>query len=305
MEQINIQQPIVSVVIPTMNRLEKLTKLIQSIYDGNFSLEKIEIIVIDNSFNQSALGATEKFPMISFVSSKINLFSAGARNLGWKKSKGKYVFFIDDDNVLDKNCITNLVNAMEENKIIGVSAPLMLQYREKNKIWCAGGKLSYWGKVFYLYADKYIDKEKIPEYIYDVDFFPNSYMVRNELYSKGIFHDDKNFPHNWSEPDLCNRVKAQGLTLCLVSKAITWHDIGYSGFATRINTINVFDQAKSRILYRKKYEKNYFRKIYFFFFYFPATSLIYLIRFSFQKENKYLLILSHFRGIWSGLTQKL
>ena len=43
-----------------------------------------------------------------------NLFASASRNVGLEKAKGEYVFFIDDDNLLQKDTISLLVKTFEK-----------------------------------------------------------------------------------------------------------------------------------------------------------------------------------------------
>lgn len=295
------QLQLVSIVIPTFNRRVKLRRLIRTIYESDYPSDKIEIIVVNNEFGDKAIETIkEEFPQIIMHNSLCNLFSGGSRDLGQKISKGEYIFFVDDDNVLHPKCISGLVERMSKNMNIGICAPLMLFFDDKKVIWSAGGVLYSWGGVAMLHHNENIDKISLPDEIYGADFFPNAYMVRREVFNKEIFHDSKNFPHNWSESDFSLRVKEAGYLLCTVTKSILWHDLEYRSMITRISSFNVYDQAKSRILFRKKHEKNIFRKLYFFIFYFPLTSFIYFCYFLKQKDRK-KLIFSHFRGYLDGI----
>lgn len=69
-------RPVVSVVVATNNRPKKLERLLTSLHSQIDSFS--ELIIIENDYGL-----------------------AKARNTGWKKAKGKYVAFIDDDAVAD------------------------------------------------------------------------------------------------------------------------------------------------------------------------------------------------------------
>jgi GT2 family glycosyltransferase len=297
--------PFISLVIPTYNRKNKLSRLLESIYDNDYPLALMEIIVVDNNSSDDSLGMLKTvFPGVKVFESSNNLYSGGAREAGQKISNGKYIFFIDDDNVLSSNCISQLVEVMEKDIQIGVAAPLMLFYDRKDEVWCAGGILRSWGGIDMTLYKTNISEINFSNNIFSADFFPNAFMVRGEIFKKGVSFDNKNFPHNWNETDLCLKIRAVGYKLCTVIKSTTWHDLGYDSKITRMSNFNAYDQARSRIVFRRIHEKNILKKGYFLFFYFPLTTVFYLLYFLFQK-NRMQLIFSHFKGILDGLKTEI
>ena len=103
---------IVTVIIPTYKRVEKLKRAIDSVLKQTFT--NWEIIIIDNHSNDGT-----KELIISYRNPKIKLLLirnygniAKSRNLGIKKSKGKYLAFLDSDDLWTSNklliCIKTL-----------------------------------------------------------------------------------------------------------------------------------------------------------------------------------------------------
>ena len=88
--------PLFSIIIPTHNRSELLSKAIESVVNQSFS--DWEVIVVDD-------GSTDKTKEVvnAFDNSRIHYFyqenkeRSAARNLGIQKAKGQYICFLDDD----------------------------------------------------------------------------------------------------------------------------------------------------------------------------------------------------------------
>jgi GalNAc5-diNAcBac-PP-undecaprenol beta-1,3-glucosyltransferase len=89
-----------SVVVPTYNRAHLLPKTIDSILAqeyGNF-----ELIVVDDGSTDKTAEAVEKYrsdPRFHYYY-KENAERGAARNFGFRKAKGEYVFFIDSDDLM-------------------------------------------------------------------------------------------------------------------------------------------------------------------------------------------------------------
>jgi len=302
--------PLVSVVIPTHNRKDKLIRLIYSVLQSNYPKNKLEIIVVDDASTDGTCAAilTRFQELISketlkIVSQKKNIFLAKARNIGMSFAKGKYIFFVDDDNILDKDCVLHLVDVMESDSRIGVAGPLMFYYSCPNKIWCAGGKLNFILRPYHLFKGKDIRRIKLSSIIDDIDYFPNAYMVRENICAF-VQHDDKNFPHNWEEQDFCIKIKRMGYKIVTVTNAKIWHDIDYDGYITRLGPFKTYDQAKSRIVFLRKYG-NLFQKISFWAAVFPASTFYYLYKIlTVPSDSKLEIIRSYIKGTIEGIKCK-
>ena len=88
----------IDVVIPTFRRPEALASCLNSLEEQTLAPASVE--VVDDS-------ETDYGPGIS-------------RNIGWKKGSGKYVAFIDDDCLANKDWIESLQTVFSENDIGGI-----------------------------------------------------------------------------------------------------------------------------------------------------------------------------------------
>ena len=64
--------------------------------------ESIEVIVVDNASKEDEATAIEQhYPQVKVIRSKENLGFAGGNNLGILAAKGKYLFFLNNDTILN------------------------------------------------------------------------------------------------------------------------------------------------------------------------------------------------------------
>ena len=263
--------------------------------------ERLEIIVVDDASTDGTYKEVrKKFPEVKIIRNEKEVLLAKSRNIGIESSKGKYVFLIDDDNIVDRDCIQYLVKVMESDSKIGVAGPLMLYYSNPMKIWCAGGKLNIFLRPYHFLKGKYITEINLPDIIENIDYFPNAYMVRKEICEK-VQHDNIDFPHNWEEQDFCIRVKRLGYKIVTVTSAKVWHDIDYDGYITRLGVFKTYDQAKSRIIFLKKYG-NSLQRLMFWLIIFPISTIYYIYKIlTTSSESKILLLRSYWKGTVDGI----
>ena len=106
-----MEKPKVSIIIPTYNSEATLEKCLKSV--ENQTYPSYEIIVIDSFSNDDTLRIAEKF-RAKTTQQRSN--PALARNIGMTNSNGKYVLFLDSDQVLSSSVIEECVERCENEK---------------------------------------------------------------------------------------------------------------------------------------------------------------------------------------------
>lgn len=106
----------VSVIVPVYGVERYIIKCINSIISQTF--KDFEVIVInDGSLDNSIKLIEENFNDDRIkIYNKKNGGSASAKNYGVKKSTGEYLFFVDGDDFIEKDCLYNMYNkAIKKN----------------------------------------------------------------------------------------------------------------------------------------------------------------------------------------------
>ena len=110
---------LVSVVIPTYNRPVYLRRCIDSVINQTY--KNIEIIVVDDNDPQTesrreteqVMAAYAGIDNITYLKHDHNKNGSAARNTGWRHSHGKYITFVDDDDVIEPTKIEKQVDCLE------------------------------------------------------------------------------------------------------------------------------------------------------------------------------------------------
>jgi glycosyltransferase involved in cell wall biosynthesis len=122
--------PFVSVVIPTYNRRQMLEKCLLTLFKQTYPNKSYEILVIDNGFIDGSKELIEELRNISPVSLKYIIQkkkgAANARNMGILEARGEIIAFTDDDCIVDKGWLENLVSFFKDSEIIGVQGKVMM-----------------------------------------------------------------------------------------------------------------------------------------------------------------------------------
>lgn len=89
--------PAVSVIIPTHNRPQELSRAVKSVLDQTF--QNIEIIVVDDASPVPAAETLEEFrdERLKVIRHDVNKGVSETRNTGIKTARGEWIAFLDDD----------------------------------------------------------------------------------------------------------------------------------------------------------------------------------------------------------------
>jgi len=168
--------PKVSVIIPTYNRLPMLKEAVESVLVQDF--EDFELIVVDDG---STDGTSEEMKQyggrVKVVEHTENRGVSAARNRGVLHAKGKYIAFLDSDDLWVKGKLEIQVAFLDDNP----HYPLCYT----DEVWIRRGKRVNAMKKHSKYSG-WIFEKCLPLCIIS----PSSAMVRKNLFSKvGLFDE--------------------------------------------------------------------------------------------------------------------
>jgi len=110
--------PTVSVIIPTYNGGRYLGATLDSVF--NQTLKDLEVIVVDDGSTEDLQGVLRPYAMRLWYVYSQNRGPAAARNLGFKLSHGKYVAFLDHDDLWSLTNLEDKVRILERNPRCGM-----------------------------------------------------------------------------------------------------------------------------------------------------------------------------------------
>ena len=122
-------EKVLSIITINYNGLKDTCELIDSLPTDD---ESLEVIVVDNASTKDEASEIERrFPHVTVIRSEQNLGFAGGNNLGIKAAHGKYLFFLNNDTLLEvrgkrlevRDLILPLINRLENDDKIGMVCP--------------------------------------------------------------------------------------------------------------------------------------------------------------------------------------
>jgi GT2 family glycosyltransferase len=243
-------QPLVSVIIVTHNRLKTLKLAIESVIRSSYN--NLEIIVVDDASSDG----TYEYLSHHFVNHHSNVklirFSeevlpTAAREAGFRLLKGEYILFLDDDAILMRDTIENLMTCIQSDDLIGIAGPVVYDYT---------GRIQECGeRILPFFRWVKPCKKDLKRLFIEVEALPSTcFMVRRKVLEGIGGWNYKIVPWHGEDADLCLRTRKVGYRVVCCPKAKVIH---LSGEYIKVpNTKRAYYSARSRIaFYRYHYPK--------------------------------------------------
>ena len=130
----SMREELISVIIPTYNRRDKVTYAVKSVLDQTYS--NIEVIIIDDASTDNTEAEIKKIKddRIRYIYLEKNHGAAGARNVGIKEANGTYIAFQDSDDIWEKEKLQMQIDKMAGTDNVGLVYCAMVQFDAKGRL---------------------------------------------------------------------------------------------------------------------------------------------------------------------------
>ena len=218
-------QPLVYVMLLNWNDAENTIACLRSVYELDYP--NFRVLVVDNgSTDGSDQAIREAFPQIELIANGRNLGFAGGANvgLGYVRRQGAvYVFFINNDTILDRSLLKELVRVAEAHPRAGLLTPKIYYYDDPTRIWAAGARLAPFPPRVKMIG---LGKRDHPRYntLRRVDYATGcALLIRREVLETVGGFDPIYWPIYHEDYDYCARVAKGGWEIWYVPTARMWH----------------------------------------------------------------------------------
>lgn len=187
------------------------------------------------------------------VKNEKNYGFAEGNNIGMryalKALNPDYVLLLNNDTVVDKEFLGELVRVAEGDERIGIIGPKIYYYDRRDIIYYAGANINFWllhskggeGKV----DDGQFDNIKEIDAVSGCAILVKSYLLKN------VGELDPEYFAYYEEIDWCIRAKRAGYKVVYAPKAIVFHK-GAESTGQRFNPIVAYYKTRNLILFMRK-----------------------------------------------------
>lgn len=230
-------QPEVTVGVISYNGKKVVEQCLDSILSQTY--KNLRILLINNaSTDGTPERAAEKYPGIEIINYPENRGPNPARNLAITESINDLVLLVDDDAVLEENCIAELVNAAQIYPESAIWSPRIVYHRQKDLIQLEGARLHYLGETILISGDTPLD-----EGVGDITPVPlvagiTLMVSKRAAISVGLF--DEYYFFGRTDGEFALRLTQAGKKIYAVPKAVSYHRVKRRGLS------KVFYQIRNR-----------------------------------------------------------
>lgn len=223
----------ITIIIPMKDTEDQIMKCLDSIKINTLSRDRYEVIIIDDASKQPSEFLSEKYDIHYFYSKK-SLGAGGARNLGLRMARGKYICFIDSDDWISYDYLEKGLTYMEQ---CASEIGMFTLKREYDDIKDIIYKCKY-NTLLQLGSEESI-KVMAKEYNFDVNIVPST---TNKIYLRQFLIDNNIFFHeNRKFEDLLFSIK----TMLAASKLICIPEATYFHYRRKGSIVQSFEHKNS------------------------------------------------------------
>ena len=211
--------PLVSIVVACYNKLEITLSCLSSLYQQDYPV--LEIILVDSGSREDVSSIVMKeFPKTRLIRLEENHGFTGGYNRGMENAQGKYIAIINNDAIASPGWISSMVNAMEQDEMVGAVASVIIDGNQPEVMDSFGVKVALDG------MSRQSMKGLPPPYFTEIQevVMPSgcACLLRKEALEKiGLF--DEMFFAYCEDTDLFLRIRWIGYKIVIVPGAVVNH----------------------------------------------------------------------------------
>lgn len=218
-----MDQPLVISIILNTNRKADTLECLRSLQAQTYPNQRA--IVLDNHSSDGSVEAIRaEFPVVEIIAIQENLGYAGNNNVGIEaavKQQADWIFVLNEDTVLDAECLNQLVKVGESDPKIGIVGPMVYHHDEPTVIQSAGGIMTrMWNGQHLAQNEPDNGQFTAP---HPVDWISGCAILLRRAVIEQVGMLDVRFFYYWEETEWCVRTGKAGWTLMHVPQAKLWH----------------------------------------------------------------------------------
>lgn len=218
-----MSEPLVAIVILNTNRRDDTIACLESLAQSTYT--NLHVFLLDNASTDGSVEAVcAQFPAVEIVSLTDNRGYAGNNNVGIQLAMERgadWVLVLNEDTIVDPDCIGRMVAEGERNPAIGMIGPLVYHHDEPTVIQSAGVTLGRFMRSSHIGQNEpdhgQFSKPQAVDCISGC-----AICVRREVIEAVGMLDERYF-YYWEETEWCLRSRHAGWLNVVEPAAKLWH----------------------------------------------------------------------------------
>ncbi len=239
-------RPLASVIVLGYNGREYLEDCLTSVLDQDLPPEQYEVLYVDNGSRDGSLDLVrERFPQVRALPLDRNYGYAEGNNVGFRETRGEFVVFLNQDTVLHRSCLRELLAAVDADPRIVAGHANVIQpwYPEfAGLAQRAGAVVAYTAEVNRLGYIQYHQLRSIERPVDTIFLHCVCTAIRRSVVDELGYVFDPDFFAYAEDLDLGLRVRALGYRSVVAPKAVVYHKHTLEtsiGWRTAVKTVRI------------------------------------------------------------------
>ncbi|HZJ18483.1 MAG TPA: glycosyltransferase family 2 protein [Patescibacteria group bacterium] len=274
-----------SIIIVSYNTKNFVPDCLTSIHK-TIKKNTFEVFIVDNASTDNSSEDAEKFikqkgyKNMFVLKNKINLGFSKANNLGVKKSKGRYVLFLNPDTVIHEETIDFLIDYMNQNKDVGALTCKLSMPNGKIDDASHRGFPTPWNSLtHFLKLGKVFSKSRLfsgysqgwknLSKTHEIDALAGAFMLTRREAGEEVKWWDEDYFFYGEDLQFCLDLAKKGWKIMYIPKVSILHYKGVSGglkkVSQKITTASKETRKRAtkarfnamKIFYKKNYQNKY------------------------------------------------
>lgn len=201
---------------------------------------------------------------ITMILNGKNLGFAKGNNVGIKHvletDSANYLFLLNNDTILKKDSLKNLMKEVEKNSEIKVATTKICYYDRPELVWNCGGEINFLGRRKYYFALE--NEKKCPNENFEVGLITGCALLIHVDIIKSYGMLTEKFFFGEEDWDFSLRMKKAGVGMYCIPSSVVYHKVS----ASTSNFFNKNSIFKSCIHYVNRFInlKSYYNKVYWY-----------------------------------------
>ena len=220
----------VGVVICNYNKEKDVINCIQSVLEQKY--HDFHLYVVDNASTDGSVNAIRSAYLpdksIDLIVNAENLGGSGGFNTGLRAAAGaghEYLMCVDNDAVLDENCIGSLVDFLDRDETSGIAAAKIYHAGMEDYVQQFGSFIDYENYAVNSTYLNHPEDGSMPDVVYSDAVPACALMIRKSLTDIIGFMPEENFLY-WDDTEWCVRCREAGYRVASVGDAAASHKMG-------------------------------------------------------------------------------
>lgn len=230
--------------------MELTQQCIDSIVNNTPEFNEIQFIIVDNASADGTsdylANLSQKFNNIEVISNSENLGFAKGCNQGIKIAKSNYVVLLNNDTLVTKGWLSNLIREAESSPDVGIVGSRLL-YPNSNIIQHIGVKFAKIDLFYPYHYSKLRDQRYVPEAAVSTDYDCVTFacvLIKKEVFDRvGLL--DEEYVNSYEDVDFCLRAREAGFRIRYCADSMLYH------FESKTPNRHKYDRQNLELFNRK------------------------------------------------------